>query len=87
MRTSQRTCDPSYLSFDLDFFPKSWFYDASPHACGWDETAVGGVNLREDSNETLAGFRVRAQIRVLSRLLRLFSGTLFACTDLSLQRH
>jgi len=68
MRIPPRACLLDIWPFDPDLFPESWFYDASPHACGWDNTAVGGINLREDSNETLAGFRVSAQIRVLSRL-------------------
>ncbi|CCA69454.1 hypothetical protein PIIN_03354 [Serendipita indica DSM 11827] len=34
----------------------TWFYDGSDHSCGWDDTAAGGFNLREESNETLAGY-------------------------------
>ncbi|KIM33921.1 hypothetical protein M408DRAFT_325486 [Serendipita vermifera MAFF 305830] len=38
----------------------TWWYDGSEHQCGWDETAVGGINLREESNETLAGYQRNA---------------------------
>ncbi|KAG8833872.1 hypothetical protein FRC18_002945 [Serendipita sp. 400] len=34
----------------------TWFYDGADKSCGWDDTAAGGFNLREDSNETLAGY-------------------------------
>lgn len=27
---------------------------------GWDDTAIGGINLREDSNETIAGYQRNA---------------------------
>ncbi|PVG02008.1 hypothetical protein CPB86DRAFT_772998 [Serendipita vermifera] len=37
-----------------------WFYDGAEHQCGWDETAIGGFNLREESNETLAGYQRNA---------------------------
>jgi len=37
-----------------------WWYDGSDHECGWDETAIGGINLNETSDETLAGYQRNA---------------------------
>lgn len=51
----------------------TWFYDAAPGACGWDESAVGGINLREGSNETIAGYNRNA--------FRLFGDEAFETTS------
>jgi len=68
MRISRRACAPEIQPFDPDFLLDSRFYDTNPHACGWDDTAVGGINLRGDSNETLDGFQGSARFRFPSRL-------------------
>ncbi|KAG8761563.1 hypothetical protein FRC14_002750 [Serendipita sp. 396] len=43
----------------------TWFYDGADKSCGWDDTAAGGFNLREDSNETLAGYLRNGKHRYL----------------------
>lgn len=49
----------SHTSHNFVPFPIQTLY--SSFYSGWDDTAIGGINLREESNETLAGYQRNAE--------------------------